>query len=119
MSFYQQKIMSHYKMPCCKGRLDSYTLRFEGKNPLCGDEVVIYLQLDKKKRIKEVGWEGQGCVISQAAASILAEMIKGKSLADLKSLTADKFIAKLEIELSPSRRKCALLPLYAIKEECK
>jgi len=116
-NIYRQKVMSHYTAPENKGKMKNPSRVFNGVNPLCGDEVTFYVRLDSGKRIKEVKWEGAGCAISQAAASVFSGMIKGKTLAAARKLTSQKFLQALDIELSPVRRKCALLPLYTIKEQ--
>ena len=113
---YQQKIMRHYQQPQNRGKLRSADLTLVGHNPFCGDEVKIYLKMDKAKKIKEVGWEGAGCVISQASMSLFSQMLQGKTLAQAQKIKSEKIIKELGIKLSPTRLKCALLPLYAVKE---
>lgn len=113
---YKKIIWQHYHNPRNKGVLKNAT-EFDGKNPFCGDAVTFYLQLDAQKKIKEVKWEGEGCAISQAAASLFSEMILGKTLSQAQKINKEKFLEKLEEPLSPSRVKCALLPLYTVKEE--
>ncbi|MFA6428099.1 MAG: iron-sulfur cluster assembly scaffold protein [Candidatus Buchananbacteria bacterium] len=114
---YQQKIMRHYQQPQNRGKLKAADLVLLGNNPFCGDQVEIYLKLDSAKKIKEVGWLGAGCVISQASMSLFSQVLKGKTLAQAKKIKSEKIIKELGIKLSPTRLKCALLPLYAIKEQ--
>ena len=113
---YKKIIWQHYQHPRNLGKIKA-AQKFEGKNPFCGDELIFYIKLNKQNKISEVKWEGQGCAISQAAASIFSEMIKGKTLTQVKNISQDKFLHKLEEPLSPSRVKCALLPLYTFKGE--
>lgn len=113
---YKKIIWQHYQHPRNLGKLKA-AQKFEGKNPFCGDELVFYIKLDKNERIKEVAWEGKGCAISQAAASIFSEMIKGKTLRQVQNISHNKFLKKLEEPLSPTRTKCALLPIYILKKE--
>src|SRR5437762_12998560 len=74
---YQEQILDHYKHPRNKGPLPGATLNAKDSNPLCGDEVILHLNVDGSHRISEVRFEGQGCAISQASASILTTMLQG------------------------------------------
>ncbi len=114
-SMYSKKIFRHYNNPHNKGRLENASFSFVGKNPFCGDDIVIDVRVDKAGIITDVAWEGRGCAISQASASLFTDEMKGKNLAEIKS-THNKIILDLvDIDLSPTRVKCALLPLYAVK----
>ena len=106
---YQELILDHYKHPRNKGPLPGATLNAKDSNPLCGDEVILHLNLDGTHRISEVRFEGQGCAISQASASILTTMLKGLPRADVEALNQDALLKKLGIPLSVVRVKCALL----------
>jgi nitrogen fixation NifU-like protein len=112
---YNTLVYRHATTPSNKGKLASPTKTFPGQNVSCGDEVTFYVNLDTKGVITEVRWEGSGCAISQASASILSEMIKGKTLTEAQALPTDTLLEKLAVTLSPSRVKCAVLPLYTIK----
>ncbi|MBI5412459.1 iron-sulfur cluster assembly scaffold protein [Candidatus Peregrinibacteria bacterium] len=114
MNLYDQLILRHYHYPANQGKLKKPDEIFSGANPLCGDELVITVTLDAKKRIKEIGWDGKGCAISQAAASIFSEIAKGKTLSQIQKIKSDNFLKKLGMQLSPTRMKCALLPLYTL-----
>lgn len=116
-SLYQEIIFKHYRHPLHKGKLKNPTRKFAGANPFCGDELNICVKLDSHRRVKKVAWEGKGCALSQAAASIFTDMMKGKTLSQIKKIKSSAFLKKLDIELSPARIKCVLLPLYTIKEE--
>ncbi|NCN07193.1 iron-sulfur cluster assembly scaffold protein [Candidatus Falkowbacteria bacterium] len=113
---YKKTILRHYNNPSNKIDIKTPTEVFVGANPFCGDKIEIKVKLDAKKKITDISWSGNGCVISQASASIFTDMIRGKTLAQAQKMTSDKLLQELNIELSPSRRKCALLPLYTIKE---
>ena len=112
---YQEQILDHYKKPRNKGPLPNATLNGRGTNPLCGDEVVLHLVVDGEQRISDVKFEGQGCAISQASASILTTMVKGLLLADAEAFGRDILLSKMAIPLSAVRLKCALLSLQVLK----
>jgi len=112
---YQEQILDHYKHPRNKGPLPGAALNARDSNPLCGDEVVLHVNVDSSKRISEIRFEGQGCAISQASASILTTMLKGQSMAEVEALNQDALLKKLGIPLSVVRLKCALLPLHVLR----
>ena len=112
---YQEQILDHYKHPRNKGPLPGATLNAKDSNPLCGDEVILHLNLDGSHRISEVRFEGQGCAISQASASILTTMLKGLPRAEVEALNQDALLKKLGIPLSVVRMKCALLSHHVLR----
>ena len=112
---YQEQILDHYKHPRNKGPLSSATRNARDSNPLCGDEVFLHLKVDGSDRIAEVKFEGQGCAISQASASMLTTIVKGMPLAEAEGLGRDAVLKKLGIPLSAVRLKCALLSLHVLK----
>lgn len=112
---YRELILDHYHSPRNKGRLDPADISYEDDNPLCGDRIRIYLRLDGQDRVEDVAWEGDGCAISMASASMLSEEIKGKTLEELRDLGKDEILDMLGIELGPVRLKCALLSLKVLK----
>ncbi len=114
---YNLIIMKHYRHPAHKGRLKKPDVTFSGANYSCGDSLTFTVKLDRQKRISEVGWDGTGCAISQASASIFSDLIIGKTLAQIQKMRSDTLVNKLKLPLSPMRRKCAVLPLYAITKE--
>ena len=83
---YQEVILDHSRHPRRYGALDHASHKAEGYNPLCGDRVTVYLKLDDEGRVADIGFEGKGCAISQASASIMAEMLKGRSREDAERL---------------------------------
>lgn len=117
MSFddlYRQNILDHYQTPRNFGTLDHPEISAEDANPLCGDKIRIDLRV-KNGVIADVKFSGKGCAISQAAASMLTEEIRGKSLEEVKRIGKDEVLEMLGIELGPVRLKCALLALKTLK----
>ena len=86
---YQEIILDHGKNPRNLKKSDNFNKDAKGHNPLCGDKVHIYLKLNKKKEIEDLSFEGEGCAISLASASILTETVKGKDLSFLKKINED------------------------------
>ena len=113
--FYRENILDHYRNPRNKGNLEDATHTHEEHNPLCGDVIRIDLHVNDEDVIEEVGFEGQGCAISQASASMLTEMIQGKTLDEAKKLSKEDILEALGIEIGPVRLKCALLSLKVLR----
>jgi nitrogen fixation NifU-like protein len=113
-SIYREVILEHSKHPNNYGTLDPNDFSFEDTNPLCGDEVRIDVRVSDD-RISEIAFSGQGCAISQASASILMELVDGKTVADIKGMGKDELLDELGITLSPARLKCALLSFSVLK----
>ena len=111
---YRDYILEHYKQPRNFGELDGADLEFADKNPLCGDELAVQINVEDGK-IKELRWHGQGCAISQAAASIASEELIGMPVDDAAALDADWMLDHMGIEISATRRKCALLNLKVLR----
>ncbi|MEN2998877.1 MAG: iron-sulfur cluster assembly scaffold protein [Brevinematia bacterium] len=113
---YLEHILDHFKNPRNYGKIQEYDVFFEGGNPACGDMVRFYIKLDESKKIvKDIKFEGRGCAISQASASILTELVKEKDIEFVRNLTKDDLIEALGIDLSPTRLKCAVLSLETLK----
>lgn len=111
-----EQILDHYKHPRNFGTLKEPDISHEEGNPSCGDLIRVDLALDGDgERIVDVKFSGKGCAISQAAASMLTERIKGCTLEEVKSLSKEEMLEMLGIELSPMRVKCALLALKVVK----
>jgi len=116
MDLYLENIIDHGQHPRNFGEpLVPADIDYEDENPFCGDHLHLTAQLDEQGRIKAVSWEGQGCTISQASASMLGEEIIGKTLDELKALDRDFVLDLLGIQLSPTRLKCAMLSLKVLK----
>jgi nitrogen fixation NifU-like protein len=113
---YREVILDHYKNPRGHGLLEHPDAEAEGQNPLCGDEVAIYVAFDADgETIDEVKFSGRGCAISQAATSMLTEMVKGRSATEVATLPKDELLDEIGIPLTPVRLKCALLGLSTLK----
>ena len=124
---YQQVILDHSKSPRNYSKLEGANRTAQGHNPLCGDHVTMYLHLDGNT-VKDISWQGSGCAISRASASILTTAVKGKSVAEVKSLFAQvhemvttgksngdlgKLAVFAGVHKFPARVKCAILPWHA------
>ena len=113
---YGEVILDHYKNPRGHGEMDNADAHAEGQNPLCGDEVAIYVAFGEDgETIDEVKFSGRGCAISQAATSMLTEMVVGKSASEVATLDKQELLDEIAIDLSPVRLKCALLGLTTLK----
>jgi nitrogen fixation NifU-like protein len=106
---YQEHILDHYEDPYHRGRLPTATHSHEDNNPLCGDIVRIELELGKDGSIRDAFFSGQGCVISQASASMLLEEMQGKTVDDAKQFSAEDMLKLYGARLTPNRQKCCLL----------
>ena len=113
---YREVILDHYRNPRGHGAMDDPDAEAEGMNPLCGDEVTIFVSLaEDGKTIDDVKFSGRGCAISQAATSMLTEMVKGRSATDVATLPKEELLEEIGIPLTPIRLKCALLGLGVLK----
>ncbi len=106
---YQEHILDHYEDPFHRGTLDEASHAHEDKNPLCGDVVRIELKLAPDGKIEDAYFTGEGCVISQASASMLLEEMHGKTVDEVKDFTAEKMLELYGPRLTPNRQKCCLL----------
>jgi nitrogen fixation NifU-like protein len=113
--FYREVILDHYKHPRNYGTIEEPHAQAEGQNPLCGDEVSIYLTFDKDDKISDVKFSGRGCAISQAATSMLTEQLKGKTAEQAAALDKQEVLDEIGIPLTPIRLKCAILGLGVLK----
>ena len=113
-SLYREVILDHYKNPRGHGVIDGADAEAEGQNPLCGDEVSIAVSFEGDT-ILDVKFQGRGCAISQAATSMLMDMVKGRSAEEVASMSRDELLDEVGIPLTPVRLKCALLGLGVLK----
>ncbi|HTR72286.1 MAG TPA: SUF system NifU family Fe-S cluster assembly protein [Solirubrobacteraceae bacterium] len=111
---YRDYILEHYKRPHNFGELEPYDLTAHEHNPLCGDELGVQIKVQDGK-IADLKFQGHGCAISQASASIASEELIGMDLDEAGRLGADWMIDLLGIDVSPTRRKCALLNLKVVR----
>jgi nitrogen fixation protein NifU and related proteins len=113
---YREVILDHYKNPRGHGILEHADAQAEGANPLCGDEVTISVRFaGDGETIDEIGFEGRGCAISQAATSMLTEMVKGRKATEVAELPKEELLDEIGIPLTPIRLKCAILGLGVLK----
>lgn len=114
LDMYRENILDHFKNPRNFGNLENADATQKEVNILCGDEVEVQIKVNGNA-INDIRFNGRGCAISQAAASILTEFVKGKNFDEIKRLERNDILEMLGIEISPVRLKCALLALYALK----
>jgi nitrogen fixation protein NifU and related proteins len=113
---YREVILDHYKNPRNYGLLEPSDAKAEGQNPLCGDEVTVSIRFGADgETIEAIGFEGRGCAISQAATSMLTDLVKGRTAAEVAALAKEEILDEVGIPLSPVRLKCALLGLGVVK----
>ncbi len=118
-SLYRENILEHYKRPHNFSppapELERVDLEFHDLNPLCGDELRVQLSLDDAGQIEDIRFLGHGCAISQAAASMTSDEVRGMKVDDLLSLDRSFVLELLGIDISATRMKCALLALKVLK----
>ena len=107
-------LLDHYRHPHNHGDLPGADIRHAEGNPSCGDQLEIAL-ITSHGRIEDIRFQGKGCIISQAAASILTDMVKGEPVETVKELTKEEMLENLLIPIGPMRLKCALLALKVLK----
>ena len=112
---YREEILEHYKRPHNWGPMENPDLQFSDTNPLCGDELTVMLRTADDGTVEDVRFEGHGCAISQAAASMASDEIKGMKVEDLLRLDRSFVLDLLGIDISATRMKCALLSLKVLK----
>jgi nitrogen fixation NifU-like protein len=114
-NLYREEILEHYKRPHNWGPMDDPDLEFEDNNPLCGDQLKVMLRVGPDGKIEEVRFDGHGCAISQASASMASDEIAGMKVEDLLRLDRSFVLDLLGIDISATRMKCALLSLKVLK----
>jgi nitrogen fixation NifU-like protein len=113
---YRDRILDEFEAPYHRGHSSRPTHVHEGENALCGDVVRIELEVDRNRRICEACFCGEGCCISQAAASMLVRHIEGKSVDDAARFSAEDMLRLFEARLTPNRQKCCLLCWRVLQE---
>lgn len=108
---YIEIILDHYEQPRNKHRMDNASVQLGGGNPGCGDLITVYLNIGDDNRIQEASFEGEGCTISQAGGSIIAELIEGMTLDEVKALGKETMIEEIGEDAVKSRVRCATLAL--------
>ena len=113
---YREVILDHYKNPHGYGLIENADASAKGQNPLCGDEVTISVKFAADgETIEDIGFEGRGCAISQAATSMLTDIVRGRTATQVARLPKDELLAEIGIPLTPIRLKCAILGLGVLK----
>jgi nitrogen fixation NifU-like protein len=109
-NLYRDFILEHYRNPHNKGLLEPHDLQFADSNPTCGDELSMTFVLDSAgERITDVAFDGRGCAISQASASILTDELRGMSLDEAREMDPKDLLEGIGVPIGPARLKCALL----------
>jgi nitrogen fixation protein NifU and related proteins len=112
---YIEIILDHYEHPRNKGRLEEADIQLGGGNPGCGDLITMYLKVGEGERIEQASFEGEGCTISQAGGSIIAEMIEGMTLDEVKELGTETMVEEMGQDVVKSRVRCATLALGTVQ----
>ncbi len=115
MDMYAETLIEAYEHPKNKGALEKPTVSMDEENISCGDKITVYLEVDAG-RIKEIKFQGSGCIISMASAELLMDELRGKSLDDVKLMTKGDLLKIINIDPGPVRMHCATLALRAIKK---
>ena len=118
---YQEIILAHGKNPRNLGKFDNYNKDAKGNNPLCGDNVHVYLRLNENKKVEDIAFEGHGCAISMASASIMTDMVRGKEEKEVKEIVSDflgmiKEKDSLETNILKDDEKTKLMSLSGVKQ---
>ena len=114
---YRQQILDHYKNPRNHGELADPTFSHRGHNPSCGDELEFDVRLgEDEETIEAVAFEGEGCAISQASASMLSERLPGMTLEEVEAMDRDDVLEMLGVDISPMRIKCAVLAEKVVQD---
>lgn len=114
-AIYQEHLLSHSRNPRNKGVLEDADMVKKGNNPSCGDTMTLYIKYEGDI-VHSVSFDGVGCAVSQAAASLLTEKIKGMSRAAMEKITDRDMYDLLKVEIHGSREKCAMLALQTLRE---
>jgi nitrogen fixation NifU-like protein len=113
---YREQILDHYKNPRHHGDVEDADATAEGQNPLCGDEVSVSVRFAADgETIEEMRFHGRGCAISQAATSMLTELVPGRTASEVALLDKEELLEEIGIPLTPVRLKCAMLGLTTLK----
>ena len=112
---YDELILDHYESPYHRGQLEAPSCTHTERNPLCGDRIQLQLQIDSENRIQQAFFDGEGCAISQAAASILCEHIEGMTLTEIEAFDAPAMLDLLQVQLTAVRQRCGLLGFKVLK----
>ncbi|MCL4303034.1 MAG: iron-sulfur cluster assembly scaffold protein [Anaerolineae bacterium] len=112
---YIEKLLEHFDAPRHRGAIAGADVVMSGGNPSCGDSITIYLNVDEQDRVEQIQFEGEGCTISQASASILLDKVQGKTLAEIEAIDYNDLIEELGRDIVLTRVRCATLSLSTLK----
>ena len=115
---YQEHVLDHYEDPYHRGHVEQPTHHHEDDNPLCGDVIEIDLVIDSEGKISEAYFDGDGCCISQASASMLIEKMEGTHIDSVKNFSAEDMLKLFGPKLTPNRQKCCLLSWRVLQSPC-
>jgi nitrogen fixation protein NifU and related proteins len=118
MEIYAEEIVAHYEHPHNKGKLDGANASFHDFNPLCGDDITVYLKIENNV-VSEAKFDGEGCAISIGSASMFTDLLKGKKVSEIAKMNPKDIIEMLGIDPGPVRLKCATLSLFATQKALK
>jgi nitrogen fixation protein NifU and related proteins len=107
---YQEHVLDHYEAPYHRGSCPAATHAHSDDNPLCGDFVRVELEINPEGRVQQAWFDGDGCCISQASASMLLQELEGRSREEIRAFTAKDMLQLFGARLTPNRQKCCLLP---------
>lgn len=116
---YREIILDYYANPRNKGTLANPSISASDWNPLCGDKIKFEIAFGKDGRVTESRWSGEGCAISQASASMLTEKVEGLNKNELAGLKEPDILEMLNVQISPGRKKCALLGWLVMRKALK
>jgi len=118
MEMYSEKILAYYENPPNKKKIEDAQYSASVDNPLCGDQVNVFLTVENGK-VTQAAFDGQGCAISQAAASMMLEKLEGKTIEEARNTSEAEVLQNLGVTISPARTRCAFLGLGALKKALK
>lgn len=118
-SLYRQQILDHYKRPQNFGLIDHASAHAHESNPLCGDELDLYINVSNDGNVTDIKFSGTGCALSMASASMMTEELKGKTKKELALFDYNAMIQILGVEVSTARAKCVELPIQALRKALK
>lgn len=115
-TLYHEMLLDIYRHPLNTHVPADFSIQHKEINSTCGDEVEVFIKMEND-RVAEIGWQGSGCAISQASASLTTDAVKNKSIAEIKAMTVETILSLLGLKnLNPTRLRCALLTLEALKK---
>lgn len=116
MDLYREELLDRYRHPKNIGEVFNATNKATLKNPLCGDSLSVSIKTSTAGIITDIKFNGIGCMVSTVSADMLADFVKGKTINEVKNMTDDKMLQLLGMDLTPSRKKCAILSLGVLKK---